>query len=1124
MATLSPTQATTWRLHPQVSDAILWIDQSPVVVAAQINTLDETTSVVASLHNVTSGSIAAAVPGQLITFGSVSGADDLGRLIVFSVASPVITCARASDGTQDGAVNIAAGSYITVYDLFPPFALIPYIDPNGVSYKNGILDFASYGLHPPPVANINAGCGYLDIVDDTTHVITLAFLDASGSFTTDPTSGGTFSVLWGVGDGTITVGSTTTNAITATFPVGRRYITCTVTDLTNGTSTTRRLLVVACKYGDANYAPITNFTVDTPLSQKVEGLSVSFKVYQSIPAASYPDNMMVLYSRTDYYNGTAATLNSRVTKFCGWHLTDPTAVTAQDKALLTETTLDCVDTLGRFATLPGFPQTLENVNPPTAWEQFANPNLDDFLIYLWLWHGTGPTIADFTPSGTSATYPFTRLNSGSGTLSLYAQMDGRARAIGYRFTSNAFGQCIVKQDPLLFASADRPSSYTISFLQSDWTALSYPHQRPSKSHWMRGNAIVADPLTVSALFCIAPGNTPSQGVSESTYGSNLAVDQNELNVRTGNAYARENSNYGLWQVKLTSQGDASFQPLDYVELTQDAVTAAQRGLTFTAQRFLVTQVDTPLDNEFGTSTPVLTLEWETFGQPATTVIPPTASNVQPSVTFQSPFLPPLVNIPASDGTSAGQLIGVVATLGLISDDGNIYQGASFNTPSPLYAQKSMGVSGTPICGVGDPFSPRYLGGVPGSEVDAWIVTTTGIYFVTNMQGTPSASLQKSFRATRSLRSIQMQFATQFLISVWSDYSDGTYETHSTDGATWSTETLIGSATAGTYAPGAAVSSRNIGTIYGSAIHTGVGAGYGSVNSGASYALLSNPAINPGSDLCGDIHLPYNSNGSDKIAYYGKSMGTPVIKSVAANVDVPGNNTGISITAGQYVVITASGTWKNGTLPTCGPNGDGSGSCASCVLTTASASCLIGQIGTGGPLFFIGTGISFVAGASGTLYLLMNDHTGVYGDNTGALTATISVGSTARHLMRVNGTTVADVSPVVSGTPYGPWQFRQVDSCAVRAAYMVAALGNNNQSLAGVWTSNNGGASWYNLVPPSSAANRYERCAISGSIPVVVYCFGKQGRIGISTSGVSVVEKAGNIASFSPGAIIQAIGL
>jgi len=84
-------------------------------------------------------------------------------------------------------------------------------------------------------------------------------------------------------------------------------------------------------------------------------------------------------------------------------------------------------------------------------------------------------------------------------------------------------------------------------------------------------------------------------------------------------------------------------------------------------------------------------------------------------------------------------------------------------------------------------------------------------------------------------------------------------------------------------------------------------------------------------------------------------------------------TGVTVTSGQTVSVTASGTWTSGTAFTAdgdpatlltGPN---------CPLSGASTVALVGRIGATGAPFLIGATRTFTAAASAEFYLAPNDY-------------------------------------------------------------------------------------------------------------------------------------------------------
>jgi hypothetical protein len=122
---------------------------------------------------------------------------------------------------------------------------------------------------------------------------------------------------------------------------------------------------------------------------------------------------------------------------------------------------------------------------------------------------------------------------------------------------------------------------------------------------------------------------------------------------------------------------------------------------------------------------------------------------------------------------------------------------------------------------------------------------------------------------------------------------------------------------------------------------------------------------------------------------------------------PGAYTGVDIQAGQAVRVTASGQAGYGNdggpgwsgYPDTNPDGDrylngqplGRKFDPSAVLPSAPIGALLARIGSG-PWFLVGSSASFTASAGGQLYLLYNDATWGYANNSGGYYVTVDAKS------------------------------------------------------------------------------------------------------------------------------------
>lgn len=728
---LTTDQAATWRTHPQAIDPLrLWFDAPPVVFAALTNLASGALYPVDSVpvDTVTTGAIADVQPGMLICFGTAAGLSDLGRTIAKgSSGGAVLLFPRSSQGTVDGCVNLSDNIHVTVYDHYPVFAYHPYINPStGVTYKFSDWDYATYGLHMLPIAILENAGGvpyahiYADDVDGS-DILTLTF-DASNSY--GPEGASIAAYLWDVVDGTITVGADTDPAITATFPPGRRWISVAVTD-DQGQSLTRRLLVVSCKDGTA-YAPIQAF-VPGPILQRIEGLEWSFQIAQDVPESSYLDGAALCLFGHDEYDDVEDALGGSVVKFAGWHHTEDAGVEAQATYLQRRTTIHCLDTAGRLANLPAFPQIMEASGTPALWEERSNPDVDKYLLYLWLYHSSAPTLANFSRSGLGASYPFQRLGSNGGTL--FEQIDGRARAISgrYRLVADAYGRLKIKVDPWLQESGDRTSTFTVSLGEDDWRRAEWTGQRPPRFYWYNGSAIVASASTIASVFNIGPGNAPSQGLQPSDVGEMLVTSQTDCDRVVGQAYQRDNAPQSTFKIDLIHGGDARFEPLDIVQLTMSAETAAQRGLNFTNARCLIQQVETSFEPRTGIVRRSLVLERETIGTPAVPVIPPAVDTgyVDPGAYFPGDY----TVFEADPNTVAATHEG--GTVVALSDNDLGITINWLNSSPNWTAINGAGYTGSPLAIALDPFSD-FLGASQSGALGAWLLTTAGLYYSSNI--------------------------------------------------------------------------------------------------------------------------------------------------------------------------------------------------------------------------------------------------------------------------------------------------------------------------------------------------------------------------------------------------------
>lgn len=715
-----------------MADAHLYVHTPVAIFKARVNMPGTITYPITELvfDGVTLGAFGDVFFDMTLILGSADGLDDLGRTRVQNNAtSTTIPLMRTSQGLEDGELTIVDNAYITVWDDFRVWSKTPYIDDDGIQYKDTRVPVGTFTAgDEPPVAN--CGPGFAATINSGTSLITVAF-DGTDSITI--ADGATISTYnWDIADGTFTVGTSASAAPTATFLAGFRWVALTVTD-SNGNSHTSRCPVYARNpAADTTYQ---DFVAETMISHT--GQAFKFQILDDLLRTSYPDGTLVMF-----WEGEPTTAADRShMQFIGWHQADDADVRAIRTGNERGTTLTCVDVAGRLATLPGFPQSLERNDDPDNWDKMVNPTMRKYIHYLIQWHSTAISLADvFIPTYLEDDYPFVIFASEG--ESLYDQIENEAKAIVpmHHFACNRLGQLSVVVNPIIQPIGARTSTVQAAFDEEYTESIRFAHTRPPKVHWLRGHALltatdytdVGGVDTLLTVHCIAPGNAPGQGVNERETNEGLAISQSDLNSAKGNEYARLNARFGLINV-IPPDDDPylNVEPADmtWVTLTVTAATAAQRGLTFATvrclpkeirRRWVTTRTGTVRRSEFA-------LEVETSGVGAVTTIP--EGSPPPAE-----FVPPLPNDPEFYYDDINAYI--------LWDGATVLRTWNLQAASPVWEEIGAALSGIV-------YDVQYMH-VDAETVGAWCMTSTGIYFCDNiMAATPTWDLVLTIATVRS---------------------------------------------------------------------------------------------------------------------------------------------------------------------------------------------------------------------------------------------------------------------------------------------------------------------------------------------------------------------------------------
>lgn len=627
MTALSANQLTAWRLSPQAFPVYTYVHKPTVVFAAQCVAASTAYPASSILYdNVTTGSYTDLREGMLLTLGTTAGSDNLGRVLVRNELGTIADAAqikitRVSQGVGWGEINITNDAYITVYDHYPVYALPPTISQQGVIFKNGSVTFSANG-HQRPVAN--AGGDLLFIVEDALDEVTHTF-GTTASFKTHPDATSTLTYSWSFPG--CTPSTSTSAAPSVDIPVGKRYISLTVTDSLGNTRTARALVVVATR-DDPDL--LEQYTIQQHY-ERADGQEVIINLQQELDRSTYIDGTEVLMCTDQYTDGVGVTGYQHMI-FAGFLMGNSVSSTHSREGHYTTGTLRCVDVAGRLRMLPAFPMTLERESSPTTWIHLEGCNMDRLVHHILDWHSTALDRCDFVWSGTGDTYAVQGLAT-SGTT-LWDQCEYVSQAIAMNLTYDPFGRLRMLRNPLIAPTSAQSSTYGLGFSRTstvqvhiqeqDWEVLDYNVQYHPKVHWnwaetlLSSTANVSSGTRVQVAFAVAPGLAPGQGMSSNQSGRQVCFSKSELSIRDGNRYRAILNMLTEATRVMTTRARRAVVPADmeYVELTVSSENSNPRKKTYAQQKFLPTEVTYTYDLRYGVRRAEITMEIDGEGTPA----------------------------------------------------------------------------------------------------------------------------------------------------------------------------------------------------------------------------------------------------------------------------------------------------------------------------------------------------------------------------------------------------------------------------------------------------------------------------------------------------------------------------
>jgi hypothetical protein len=580
-------------------------------------------------YTLTSGDEADVLTGMTVHLFSSTGVRK-GTLRV-ATGGTITSVSLPINEVSQGAANIVSGDTFQVVDEWRIWDKL--VSATAALNKDSRIAYSDQGSNPNPVCN--SGGAYAGFN------ATVSFAGGT-SFVVDPDSSA-ITHSWDFVDGT--PDTSTSAAPSSVFPAGFRWVSHTITDVTNSKTSTQRIPVWV---HDSTYAPLA-VQVDNMSASVDQGWRCTFKLPAGTEGSitNLPDGALVVYHEREYYNGTEANYGSLVTgrsnvKFIGYLVSDSINITPDENTV----TFEAVSPLAILDQTPALPQLMVNKASPARWSELKTLTTKKMFWYLANWGSNLLDAWDFVWND-GLDLGYTRLSVDGDSIG--AQLRDIANSLNVQLTCDRLGRILFTRDPDFLTTGERTSrtkTYDLTTADVMTVDVTRNHRGTVKS--VRGEGITP---ANKAVFSNGGGNAPAPfGTGSETLSKQIVATQASLNERAGYYFAKVN---GLYNGQFVPRGARItlpdgydvFDPAyrEFVTLTLASSLNTRAVGWDNTTKWTVENVEVSYDTEAGAKTVNLTLNHETSGAAGTTYVPPPESSnaipTFPPIDIQFPDLP-----------------------------------------------------------------------------------------------------------------------------------------------------------------------------------------------------------------------------------------------------------------------------------------------------------------------------------------------------------------------------------------------------------------------------------------------------------------------------------------------------
>lgn len=910
-----------------------------IVLTATVSSTPSAVSAINVAISVVSGSAANVKRGMRVVVKS-SGGDPKGVLHI-RAAGTISSATLPLREFSSGQVKMVSGDVLTVYDDFPVVdKLVAANELFPPDYETYVDQFSD----PKPL--VGSGSHYAGWLADSSAVPT----DGSACLNLDPDTANTFVHLWATTGGSLSSSSTASPMIDFSGAGAGKYRVDHTVTAVNGKARTQS---TRYRIHDADDPPYSGVE-DSPLAaDPLYGWTYSIRVFD--PAAFNLSPLAPVAVWIDeLIGGTRQSFGAKVAGRshikCIGYLRRARSGWDTDAGRY-YVSYDIVSALQLATELPGFSKVMEYDQTPDTWSTIKTLTIKRGFIYLALYYTNineaGHDIVFDDDGMMDKVYPAFYLQK-TNPVDQWRELAGGADC---RITSDRIGRIECQLELPYTDYIDRGSVITtFTLTKNDLVGYDMDHdfKEPVETYHMRG--IEAGSSGNDPLFFKWPAS-PAYGNSSPSDEKLICDDFTEGAARAARRGAWNNRSF------TDSSGIRRHAPhmtvrlpggMDIFDLYREWVgveIADEPRLGDTSVfRWMIESISYSGDG--GTGTQEVTLQAETNGYDAVDDTPPDESdnglgNYTPGDDLFDPL--PLEPVPYPPyGLSKG-----TKSMFAVNTDGFWYRvrvadGSGFDIPAisggPVWTRASMGVSGTVLSGCLD------AGSLKTASIDGYVVTSTGIYKVTDSGGgTPAVALKHSLAHAATTAIIDTSInAPGWVLCIYhraNASSPGTYAAYSTDdGLTWNEATITAFYDVGAdYGPSVPlwINILPAGWARTMAYHedddTSIDM-YETRDYGATWSLIGTGTINvnggrvPG----GTLHSPWHMSNPLKVYYFRREETGSASRTELANgagvTDITPVVGGLAYgPRGQRALVTSTGDNQTavmiGTTATTGHNGE-----------------------------------------------------------------------------------------------------------------------------------------------------------------------------------------------------------